>query len=231
MKGISAFGSITRLALLGSLAVAQPIHDSSREKRQEHRAQERRHPRNVAPPGNAGVPRELTSEPRDPRPRERHRNAAPVADVGQLPRIRPPLSPILPRHEEAQTWQERGRWRQDAWQPRRTWREHRAKRWEVEHRTWSQRGGYGGYSIPEAHFRPAFGKQHTFRIGSRPVIYEGYPRFWCRGYWFLIVDPWPELWRDDWYFSDDVYIDYHLDGYYLFNHRYPGVGIAVTVSF
>ena len=28
--------------------------------------------------------------------------------------------------------------------------------------------------------------------------------------------------------ADDVYIDYN-DGYYLYNRRYPGVGLALTV--
>jgi hypothetical protein len=61
------------------------------------------------------------------------------------------------------------------------------------------------------------------------VIYQGYPRFRCGGYWFLIVDPWPEFWLDDWYRTDEVYIDFFGDGYYLFNPRYPGIRVAVTV--
>jgi hypothetical protein len=32
-----------------------------------------------------------------------------------------------------------------------------------------------------------------------------------------------------WYGSDGLYIDYS-DGYYLYNRRYPGVGIAVIVT-
>lgn len=30
--------------------------------------------------------------------------------------------------------------------------------------------------------------------------------------------------------TDDVYIECGGDGYYLFNRRYPGVGIAVSIS-
>jgi hypothetical protein len=45
----------------------------------------------------------------------------------------------------------------------------------------------------------------------------------------MFVDPWPEYWADDWYQQDDVYIDYD-DGYYLYNPRYPGVAIALTVA-
>ena len=59
-------------------------------------------------------------------------------------------------------------------------------------------------------------------------MYMGYPRFEYGGYSFLLVDPWPELWAEDWYSSDDVYIDYS-DGYYLHNRRYPNVRLAISV--
>ncbi len=93
-----------------------------------------------------------------------------------------------------------------------------------------QRGGYGGYFIPANHFHLYYGPAHFFRIHTRPVIVMGYPRFSYRGYWFMIVDPWPEFWADTWYADDDVYIDYD-DGYYLHNRRHPGVSIAVSVVF
>jgi hypothetical protein len=131
--------------------------------------------------------------------------------------------------DTARAWQGRDTWRRNAWPARATWREHRAEHWERDHRTWAQRGGYGGYRIPEPQFVSRFGVSHPFLIGTRPVIYQGYPRFRCGGYWFLIVDPWPEFWVDDWYMADRVYIDYYGDGYYLVNPRYPGIRIAITV--
>ena len=73
-----------------------------------------------------------------------------------------------------------------------------------------------------------FGIGHSFRIRSRPTIFMGYPRFQYGGFSFLLVDPWPEYWSDDWYDSDDLYIDYD-DGYYLYNRRHPGPGLAITV--
>jgi hypothetical protein len=57
----------------------------------------------------------------------------------------------------------------------------------------------------------------------------GYPRFSYGGFWFLLVDPWPGSWAENWYSTDDVYIDY-ADGYYLCNRTYPGVRLAITVS-
>jgi hypothetical protein len=37
-------------------------------------------------------------------------------------------------------------------------------------------------------------------------------------------------WGNDWYDHDDVYIIYVDNGYYLYNQRYPSVGIAINIS-
>jgi hypothetical protein len=111
------------------------------------------------------------------------------------------------------------------------WQGRRARDWRSDHRTWEQRGGYRGYRIPEYRFGRYFGPRHFFRIHDLPVqVFSGYPSFLYGGYWFSLVDPWPENWAEDWYETDDVYIAYTGDGYYLFNRRFPGVGIAVSIS-
>jgi hypothetical protein len=111
------------------------------------------------------------------------------------------------------------------------WQQHRARSWQADHRTWEQRGGYNGYRISEGNFHSEFGRDHGFRIYSYPIfVVGGYPRFQYGGFWFSVVDPWPEYRSDDWYETDDVYIDYSNDGYYLYDSRYPGVGIAISVS-
>ena len=116
--------------------------------------------------------------------------------------------------------------------PRDVWQDHRAKHWQGEHRGWRERGGYRGYHIPEDRFRAHFGRAHYFRVHSNPIIVvDGYPRFQYVGFWFSLVDPFPEYWSRTWYETDDVYVDYVNDGYYLYNRRYPKVAIAVNVSF
>ncbi len=82
----------------------------------------------------------------------------------------------------------------------------------------------GGGRIPEEHFRAHFGREHTFVI-NRPVIVESRPRFQYSGYWFEIVEPWPV----DWAYTDDCYIDYIDDTYYLFDPLHPGVRLVVVV--
>ncbi len=62
------------------------------------------------------------------------------------------------------------------------------------------------------------------------MVVGGYPRFQYGGLWFSMVDPWPEYWSRSWYETDDVYVDYVNDGYYMYNRSHPGVGIAINVS-
>jgi hypothetical protein len=109
------------------------------------------------------------------------------------------------------------------------WQGDRAHSWQSEHRTWQQRGGYDGYRVPDDRFRSYYGQDHGFRIDVLPVLYVGgQRRFQYGGYWFGLLDPWPEYWSNDWYDSDDVYVDYYDDGYYLYNRRYPGDRIAIS---
>jgi hypothetical protein len=108
----------------------------------------------------------------------------------------------------------------------------RAQSWSSEHRGWTQRGGYSGYRIPDNRFGAYFGREHFFRIGRLPLVFVGgYPRFQYDGYWVTCMDPWPESWPPTWYETDDVYLEYTDDGYYLYDRNYPGIGIAVTIAF
>jgi hypothetical protein len=132
--------------------------------------------------------------------------------------------------EQARSWQQQRGWQQGgSWQGHDNWQQDRAQKWSVDHRSWAQRGGYGGYYIPQQTFGLYFGSQHFFRLNTRPVMYLGYPRFEYGGTSFLLVDPWPEYWSDNWYDADDLYIDYD-DGYYLYNRSYPQVRLAIMVA-
>jgi hypothetical protein len=131
--------------------------------------------------------------------------------------------------QQAQTWQQQSSWRQDgAWQEHSSWQQDRSSNWQSDHRSWAQRGGYGGYYIPQASFNLHFGAAHWFRIENQPIIVGGYPRFQYGGYLFMMVDPWPGDWAQNWYAADDVYVGYN-NGYYLYNRAYPGEAIAITV--
>lgn len=102
--------------------------------------------------------------------------------------------------------------------------------WRNDHRSWTQRGGYSGYVIPQNRFRGSFGRGHYFRMG-RPTFYQGQPRFAYNGYSFVVADPWPVAWGANWYDSDEVYVDYVNDGYYLYNRQHPGIGLSLSIHF
>ena len=109
------------------------------------------------------------------------------------------------------------------------WKGDRANNWKSDHRTWQQRGGYSGYRVPDNSFRAYYGVSHQFRIYSLPVVFVGgQQRFQYGGFWFGLVDPWPEYWASNWYDDDDVYVDYYDGGYYMTNRRYPSDRIAIS---
>jgi hypothetical protein len=111
------------------------------------------------------------------------------------------------------------------------WQGHRSENWESDHRTWQQRGGYTGYRIPDDRFRGYFGPAHGFVIYRQPyMVVSGFPRFRYGGYWFGLVDPWPGYWAQNWYQTDDVYVVCRDNGYYMYNRRYPTVGLAINVT-
>jgi hypothetical protein len=82
----------------------------------------------------------------------------------------------------------------------------------------------GNGRIPDDRFRSNFGRGHFFRIGT-PVMVGGYSRFQYDGFWFGFVEPWPA----EWYYTDDVYIDYVDGGYYMYDPYYPGTRFAISV--
>ena len=123
--------------------------------------------------------------------------------------------------------------RQQQIEQQRIWQQRRANNWDSERRNWRQRGGYDGYRFPDYYFRRYYGHSHWLRVYNLPFMFmDGYPRFQYNGYWFEVLDPYPNYWGNNWYQTDDVYMDYYDDGYYLFNRRYPGrPGIAVSITF
>ena len=112
------------------------------------------------------------------------------------------------------------------------WQQHRANHFEVEHRSWRDRGGYHGYYVPDYDFHRRFGREHGFRLFGLPYMeVGGYPRFQYGGLWFSMVEPYPEYWGDDWYQRDEMYVENFDGGYYLFNRRFPGrPGVAIVIS-
>ncbi|MEO7652261.1 MAG: hypothetical protein ABIZ80_17490 [Bryobacteraceae bacterium] len=196
--------------------------DDRRERPRGSQEDRGRQNRDAPPPPQQRAP-QAQQEPRRypqgqaPRVQQRPEHRAPQSRQRQQQARE---QPQRTQQQQAHVWQQQRGWQKaGAWQGRNSWEQHRARQWSSDHRTWTQRGGYGGYYVPQERFRLRFGSSNMFRIGTRPVMSMGYPRFEYAGYSFLVVDPWPEYWSEDWYGADDVYIDYD-EGYYLYNRRH-----------
>jgi hypothetical protein len=224
-------------------APAQPQHPQPGPARQEQPAQpkappesrpaQQPHVQGPTEPGRAAPQPKAPPEPRRAAPQTQTprepRRAAPQAQAQAPQESRPPApQQASPQGARAQGGREVGA---PQGQHQAIWQQHRARNWQSEHRDWAARGGYSGYRIPDARFRGSFGLEHGFLLASFPLVMAGaYPRFQYNGFWFSVLDPWPEYWAADWYGTDDVYIDYAGDGYYLYNRSYPGDRIALSVQ-
>jgi outer membrane biosynthesis protein TonB len=79
--------------------------------------------------------------------------------------------------------------------------------------------------IPDDRFRASFGRGHTFHV-NRSDFLGGSRRFEYGGFWFAMVNPWP----DGWLYTDNVYVDYINGGYFLCDPFHPGVYLSITVG-
>lgn len=86
-----------------------------------------------------------------------------------------------------------------------------------------------GGRIPDDKFKAHLGQAHAFhakQVITTTRIVPNQTRFVYVGYTFIFVDPWPE----GWLLSDDCYIDYVDDEYFLFDAMHPGVRVALVVA-
>ncbi len=236
MQFVRATSRVALFLLFGTIVPAYAQHDRQNEKQGKpekqqrvQQTQRRQQRQSVQQPRQQRRQEpQLQQQPQQQRV-EQTQQQRPQQQQGQRSQqVRQQQQPQRTKQQAVAWQQQRGWLQQGGWQGHSSWQQGRAQRWEHEHRTWVQRGGYGGYYIPQARFSLYFGSQHWFRMHSRPTIYMGYPRFSYSGFSFLLVDPWPEYWAENWYEADDVYIDYD-DGYYLYNRRHPSVRLAITV--
>ena len=81
------------------------------------------------------------------------------------------------------------------------------RNWDSDHRTWGQRGGYGGYYIPQASFSLSFRESPLVPDAQPSRDVHGVSALLLRRLSFMLVDPWPGYWAANWYDTDDLYID------------------------
>jgi hypothetical protein len=234
MKVIGITSAAILSLLLGIAAPAYAQHEEQGE-RKDH-AQQGGHEQGRSEQRGQQQQSQHNQQQAQDRQQQAQRNQQQAQDRQQQPQRN--QQQAQDRQQQAQRNQQQARARL---QPQRTyqqqrvqqsaWKYHRSQHWQSDHRNWQQRGGYRGYRIPDERYRGYFGPSHRFRINGLPfMVVGGYPRFQYEGYWISTVDPWPEYWGNDWYDNDDVYVNYVDNGYYLYNPRYPGEGIAINIT-
>lgn len=191
---------------------------------QQH-AQQQKQPKQQQPQQHA----QQQSQPKQKQPKQQAKQPTQPKQAKQQAQPKQQQQQQVARQQSiqqpAQHTQEQQRVQQAAWQG------HRSENWQSDHRSWEQRGGYHGYRIPDNRYNGYFGPSYGFVIYNQPyMVVGGFPRFQYSGYWFTLVDPWPGNWANNWYQTDDVYVVYANNGYYMYNERYPGIGIAISVS-
>lgn len=227
MKAIKITSTAILFLLLGIAAPAYAQHGQDGDKQDRHEQQQGKHEQGRPEAQHDRQSDQGHGQPQHAQQQQgQHQQQPQHAQQQQRPHQNNPQAHAQRRPGNVhQRNQERHRVRQAAWQ------QHRARSWESDHRTWLQRGGYHGYRIPDDRYRGYFGPNHGFRVYGRPfLVVGGFPRFQYNGYWLSMVDPWPETWANNWYDTDDVYVNYVDNGYYLYNRTHPGVGIAISIS-
>jgi hypothetical protein len=223
MKFIRGTGVASIFLLLGTMIPAYAQHEGEGDKHGKSDRQEKGGQQQGRSAQQQGRHAQQAQPPRAQQQQER------AQQPQQWQRAQQPQQQPQRPEQQARAWQQNRGWlQQGGWEGHDTWQEGRARRWSTDHRTWAQRGGYGGYYIPQNRFNLYFGSRHFFRVRTRPVMYLGYPRFEYGGISFLLVDPFPEYWADNWYDVNDLYISYN-DGYYLHNRSYPQVRLAIAI--
>ena len=206
----------------------QPQQQQQQDRRAQQSQQQQQQDRRAQQPQQQQQQGRRAQQPQQQQRQQQRAQYEQPAQHGNPAGLNRSYAPPQRDRQQVQTWQQQSGWRQGGWQGQASWQQDRSSHWQSEHRTWGQRGGYGGYYIPQDRFSLYFGLGHWFRIRSQPIIVSGYPRFQYGGYTFMMVDPWPEDWASDWYAADDVYVGYD-NGYYLYNRMHPYEAIAITV--
>jgi len=208
----------------------QPKQERAQQTKPQQPKQERSQQTKPQQPKQERAQQTKPQQPKQERAQQTHQQPQGHATQQQARQTEQPQQGH-PSRPQAVAWQQQKGWLKQGggWQGHSTWAQNGDRNWDRDHRTWAQRGGYGGYYISENTYNLSFGSGHWFRMHRRPEIYMGYPRFSYGGFWFMLVDPWPGTWAENWYTNDDVYIEFD-DGYYLCNRTYPGIRLAVTVS-
>src|SRR5271166_1746682 len=218
MKALSTLGTALLFMSLGTIVPAFAQHEQEQAKPEEKQQQQHAEPQQQHA-------QQQNQQKAQPQQTQQHNQQAQQQQHAQQQNQQRQKAANQQHQQQIYHSPEQQHAQQAAWQG------HQSQNWQSDHRTWQQRGGYSGYRIPDDRYNGYFGPNYAFVIYNQPyMVVGGFPRFQYGGFWFSLVDPWPSSWANNWYQTDDVYVVYANNGYYMYNRRYPTVGLAINVS-
>jgi hypothetical protein len=230
MKSIGVINAAALFLLLGITVPAYGGQEKQEEKakpaQQQQQAKPEKQQQTQAPKQQqqrqqqqAQAPKQHQQQAQAPKPSQQHQQ-----QQAQAPKQQHQHQQQVTRGQQEQGQRQGGQQRQQqvssSQRPQRTQEAQARQRAEPAVRLSARGSG----RISDERFHSNFGRGHEFSIG-RPVLVGGFSRFQYGGYWFGFVEPWPT----DWFYTDDVYIDYVDGGYYMYNPYYPGARFAISV--
>ncbi len=242
MKRVGVISTAALFLLLGLAAPVYAYQDQQKPPKQEQQAkpakqqqakparQEQAKPARTEPTKSArqeqpkqAKEQQAKAKPARTEPTKSARQEQPKQAKEQQAKAKPARTEPTKSARQEQTKQakaEQGQRAESSQRPERTQQAEARQRSEPALRLSARGDG----RIPDDRFHSNFGRGHEFHMGN-PVLVGGYSRFQYGGYWFGFVQPWPA----EWYYTDNVYIDYVDGGYYMYDPYYPGQRIAISV--
>jgi hypothetical protein len=218
---MKSVGLINAAALFLLLGIAVPAYGGQEKQEEKSRpAPQQQHQQQQAQaPKPQQQQQHKQQQAQSPKPSQQHQQ-----QQAQAPKQQQHQQQQVTRGQQEQGQRQGGQQRQQqvssSQRPQRTQEAQARQRAEPAVRLSARGSG----RISDERFHSNFGREHEFSIGS-PVFVGGYSRFQYGGYWFGFVEPWPA----EWYYTDDVYIEYVDGGYYMYNPYYPGARFAISV--
>ena len=235
MKPIGVMSTAALFLLLGIAAPANGRQEKPKEEAKPQKQEQQAKPEKQQPQAKAPKQEQQAKAPKQEQqakpekqqqqaqaPKQQQQHASPEKQQQQAKSQQPQNgnSAKQPQHSNSQQQQAHQQQAGNSHAPQRTQQAMATQRSQPALRLSARGSG----RIPDDRFHANFGRGHDFHMGN-PVLVGGYSRFQYGGFWFGFVQPWPA----DWYYTDDVYIDYVDGGYYMYNPYYPGARFSISV--
>ena len=217
MKRLSVVGAIFTSLVLGAAMNAVAQEENKQEEHKQETAQPPARQEQAKPEERRSQPQQNNEERRqEPRQDERQMQQQQEKQQHETKQQEKQQQKMDKQQEQMNRQQGREQDRRQQAQPQQPMQKGQQAR--APHRENQRR-------ISEGDFHAHFGREHRFAPG-RIQVYEGRPQFTYTGYVFELLNPWPSDWAYD---TDDYYVDYFDDEYWLCSFSHPEIRLELII--